>query len=162
MILSPLRPATLADAERLAALEARSYPPDEAASLETLRHRLQLAPECTALYGEGKGLLGFVCSTRVSDERLTGESMHVHVPGGQSLCIHSVVIDSALRRRGHGTDMLRAYLGYVARELRGVEQVLLISKSHLVSFYKSVGFAVVGPSPVVHGVDPWLEMRLAL
>jgi len=31
-----------------------------------------------------------------------------------------------------------------------------------VKFYESAGFSVVGPSPIVHGADQWIEMVLEL
>lgn len=31
-----------------------------------------------------------------------------------------------------------------------------------VKFYQGAGFTVVGPSPVVHGEDQWIEMVLEL
>lgn len=37
----------------------------------------------------------------------------------------------------------------------------LICKQQLVPLYEGAGFAMVGPSPVVHGKDPWFEMRWA-
>ena len=38
----------------------------------------------------------------------------------------------------------------------------LLNNSKQVDFYKGAGFNVVGPSPVVHGNDPWVEMVLDL
>jgi ribosomal protein S18 acetylase RimI-like enzyme len=156
-----LRAATLADLNALTALEARSYPADEAASRETLKLRLTLAPECTALREDDSGLVGFVCSTRARGETLTEASMHEHVAGGETLCIHSVVIDPERRRRGLGSQMMREYLNYAA-ELPDLERIALIAKAHLVEFYRDVGFELVGPSRVVHGKDPWFELRTSI
>lgn len=36
----------------------------------------------------------------------------------------------------------------------------LICKEPLVPLYRKARFEVVGPSPVVHGSDPWIEMAL--
>lgn len=37
-------------------------------------------------------------------------------------------------------------------------EMRLICKEPLVPLYAKAGFREVGPSPVVHGADPWIEM----
>jgi len=39
--------------------------------------------------------------------------------------------------------------------------VRLLCKEELVPLYAASGFRLVGPSPVVHGQDPWMEMAHA-
>jgi len=155
-----LRQATAADLARLAALEAASYPADEAASSESLAARIALAPECFLLAEDAAGeLLGFVCGTRSVDDTLTHASMSRHDPAGASLCVHSVVVAEPHRRRGLGGALLARYLEH-AWTLPGVERVLLIAKAHLRGFYEAAGFTCEGLSPVVHGADPWFAFRL--
>jgi hypothetical protein len=43
-----------------------------------------------------------------------------------------------------------------------LKAIVLICKQTLVHFYTSCGFALVGPSKVQHGVDPWFECRMKL
>jgi cyclin-dependent kinase-like len=158
-----LRRPILADLDRLFALETRSYPADEAASRETLAYRIESAPECFLL-AEDEGLLGFVCGTRTEGEHLTAAAMGTHEPQGRSLGIHSVVVDPNRRRRGLGlgTALVAGYLERVALDLPGVERALLICKEHLKAFYAANGFELVGLSEIVHGQDPWFEMRRPL
>lgn len=152
------------------AIEAASYPPDEAASRAKLELRMtKAAPyfwgafDAAALDAEDESgaLRGFVCGTLTLDERLCEESMSVHQPEGRTLCIHSVVVPEAMRRRGMGGWMLRSYLERVAEAGR-VEQVLLLCKAPLERFYASAGFESLGDSGVAHGADPWTLMRLRL
>lgn len=113
-----------------------------------------------------------------------------HEPGGGLLAIHSVCVAAEQRRRGVASRLLRAYQGYVAattpglREVRAAggraaamrgrllpaahrgaagprAQARLICKEPLVPLYAGAGFQLVGPSDVVHGRDPWFEMRWA-
>jgi len=37
--------------------------------------------------------------------------------------------------------------------------ILLMCKRPLIPFYSDAGFTLVGQSDVVHGADPWFEMR---
>jgi predicted GNAT family N-acyltransferase len=77
---------------------------------------------------------------------------------GTTLCIHSVVVAAELRRRGLGGTMLKAYVQQVA-EHSPVRTILLMCKKPLIPFYSDAGFALVGQSDVVHGADPWFEMK---
>ena len=43
-----------------------------------------------------------------------------------------------------------------------MKRVLLICKAELMGLYASAGFTAVGLSEVVHGADPWFEMRRGL
>ena len=155
-----LRRATLADLDPLADLEARSYPDDEAASRETLAYRIENAPACFWLAEDPQGaLIGFVCGTLGRDDHLSEASLKEHHPDGSSLCIHSVVIDPDRRRSGLGLRLVAAYLERTTAALPQVERFLLMCKQHLQDFYARNGFQLLGPSAVVHGQDPWFDMR---
>jgi predicted GNAT family N-acyltransferase len=86
--------------------------------------------------------------------------MGAHDPGGALLCVHSVCVAAPERRRGLAARMLRAYLPYVQTTTPGAAEVRLLCKAPLESLYRGAGFAVVGPSAVVHGAEPWTEMAL--
>lgn len=59
------------------------------------------------------------------------------------------------------TRLLRAYLSYVFCTTSGLREARLICKERLIPLYSGAGFQMVGPSDVVHGKDPWYEMRWA-
>lgn len=153
------------DLDRVAALEAASYPPDEAASPDKIRFRQQhagaffLAASLASDTAENR-VVGFVNGTLAAGEELTDESMSEHDPRGSTLCIHSVVVDSALRRQGLARAMLKQYVREMVETQHQVKRIALISKAHLVGFYVSCGFTVTRLSPVVHGKDPWFELVL--
>lgn len=43
-----------------------------------------------------------------------------------------------------------------------IRRICLIAKAHLLHMYTSCGFSLKGISPIVHGKDPWFEMRINL
>ena len=90
------------------ALEAASYPADEAATLENLQLRAEVAGEYFWGVSEGGALEGFICGTLTCGDTLTEESMSAHDPAGKTLCIHSVVVAEERRRLGLGSAMLKA------------------------------------------------------
>ena len=157
------RPCGPGDVGACACLEAAGYPADEAASPETLERRQAEAPGgFLVAEREGSGVVGFVCGTQTAAAGLTHESMARHDPGGRTLCIHSVCVAEGERRAGVGSRLLQAYLRTVPASLPEVASVRLICKEHLLGFYTGAGFRVEGPSPVVHGADPWTEMGLEI
>jgi hypothetical protein len=52
-------------------------------------------------------VIGYTCGTCSSEENLTHESMSTHVPGGSTLCIHSVAVTEVQRRKGIALRMLK-------------------------------------------------------
>ena len=109
-------------------------------------------------------VLGFVVGTLSASSKLEHDSMFSHAPNGGYLCIHSVVVDPALRRRGLARAMLLEFVRAIRRENSSgaVKAIILIAKADLVPFYTSCGFALQGKSDVVHGADEWFECRMKL
>lgn len=111
-------------------------------------------------------LVGYVCSTLSPATSLTHESMSTHVPNSPSVCIHSVCVTSAHRRRGIALGLLKEYIARLQTESMGgsskYDRVLLITHENLRSLYEKAGFEWVGKSSVVHGSKPWFEMRKVL
>uniref|UniRef100_UPI00398F0370 uncharacterized protein n=1 Tax=Pristiophorus japonicus TaxID=55135 RepID=UPI00398F0370 len=144
------------------ALETAGYPPEEAASLAKLQYRQREAGELFLGHFIEDQLIGFVCGTRSFAEHLTERSMDVHEPAGTTVCIHSVCVDRAWRRRGIALGLLLRYVGLVLRTLPAVGRICLISHRHLLPLYTKAGFTLVGPSSVTHGAEAWHECALDL
>ena len=88
------------------------------------------------------------------------DTMSVHDPEGSTLCIHSVVVLEKYRRRGVGRWLVENYCKAIDAEQPGIKLIVLMCKKGLIDFYSSAGgFTLVGQSSVVHGADPWFEMR---
>ena len=150
-----LRNATLADMHILAELESTSFPPDEAASLESMTKRCQHANPFFLVCFDSKAvpetpILGFVNGTCSKFDVIHHESMSSHDPAGKTLVIHSVTVSPALRRKGIGSALLRDYV-HEMKQIKSLDQILLLSKGYLLSFYTSCGFRIERISPVQHG-----------
>lgn len=166
------RPVTIDDIPLCHEIEAASYPEDEAASLENLKYRRKFAGDyfwCAALTlpdEKGATIVGFICATRCNE--FNEESMATHDPIGSILAIHSVVVDSRYRRQGIASAMMQNYLNQVLPRSNlfddtgnlGFRRILLLAKSHLLSFYVDNGFVVLRPSPIVHGTETWYELEV--
>lgn len=147
-----LDPIDVGDIGDVHDLEAASYPPDEAATLEKITYRCNYAKEFfQVLKKKADGsIIGFVNGTCVLERTIAHSSMAEHYPTGRTLVIHSVTVQSAERRKGIATSMLNLYLRKIF-ELKSVDRVLLLSKAYLLPFYLKCGFQFIGLSPVEHG-----------
>jgi predicted N-acetyltransferase YhbS len=156
-----LTPVAEGDLPEIIALEAASYPADEAASPQALRFRAQNAPDLFRVLRSVEGrILGYVCSTAApaGSKCLSHGSMSTHVVSGTVACVHSVVVAEANRRNGLGSAVVRMYVDEL-EAARKYERVLLLAKEHLVQFYVVAGgFVNNGPSAVNHGKDTWYEL----
>mmetsp|Transcript_12319 Transcript_12319/g.31549 ORF Transcript_12319/g.31549 Transcript_12319/m.31549 type:complete len:243 (-) Transcript_12319:675-1403(-) len=158
------RPAAAEDMGRITELEIAGYPPDEAATREKMEYRLEKAGNLfmVAVSGATDAIIGYVCATATAKEQLEEESMSVHDPDGTTACIHSVCVATEQRRKGVATRMLKSYIQWVQQTSRDITNMQLICKEHTIALYAGVGFQMIGPSKVVHGTDPWFDMKLQL
>ncbi|GAA5877760.1 hypothetical protein JCM3774_000747 [Rhodotorula dairenensis] len=179
------------DVERAFEIETAGFTEDEAASLESLKYRQQHAgdyflgayeqrvpSEDPSAGGRGRGdrlLIGYACSTLTRQPTLTHDAMSTHEPDGTHVAIHSVCVALTHRNRGIASALLREYLARLERGIESskggqpspatptkIESALLIAHPELVPLYERAGFSVVGPSAVVHGAKPWIELRRAI
>ncbi|GAA5969239.1 hypothetical protein JCM21900_005014 [Sporobolomyces salmonicolor] len=149
------------DLSRAYALEFAGFPEDEAASLESLTYRQQNAASLFlgAYASSPRELVGYICSTRTPDSTLSHASMSRHDPTGPYVAIHSVCIEPSQRRKGLALNLLEEYLRRLA-EMDGVKGARLVSHEELIPLYQKAGFELVGKSDVVHGGQPWFELKV--
>ncbi|KAI0300098.1 hypothetical protein B0F90DRAFT_1817702 [Multifurca ochricompacta] len=144
-------------------LEAKSFPPEEAATIEKLRYRQENAPELflgafVPHTGGGRALLGYVNGVLSSEATLTSESMSTHVLGAHTVLIHGVCVASDSRRRGIASALLAEY----QRRLEAAgsyERALLIAHEDKLGFYERFGFKSRGLSNISFAGVTWLELE---
>ena len=148
-----LLPATVEDLGVVSILESCSFPADEAASAETISDRYKGAGKFFWVIKKigVSDCIGFINATCTMGETVNEESMRDHLPEGKSLVIHSVTISQEYRRCGVGSAMLKNYINRIAADRPEITRLLLLSKAHLLGFYLSCGFQLVGLSSVNHG-----------
>lgn len=91
--------------------------------------------------------------------------MSNHVLDSPSVCIHSVCVAKAYRRKGLALRLLREYLERLTKAKdtgAPYERVLLIAHEELRPLYEKAGFTWLGESNVHHGSRTWYEMRYDL
>jgi len=178
------------DVPRVNEIEQAGYPSDEAALRKTMEMRqreaadyflvaeadinklLVLRPTSSTDNSSSEPsvqVIGYVCSTASRGETLEHDTMTQHDPAGETLCIHSVCVDTRFQKMGIASLMLEQYLARLRVARQGlrkdqfpIKRVLLISKERNLGLYKRAGFKVDGPSDVVHGRDQWFQCSYVL
>jgi ribosomal protein S18 acetylase RimI-like enzyme len=160
IIIRNVRPT---DLEECYLVEISGFPPEEAASRETIRLRIDTFPQGFFVAEIDGGVIGILNSAAtnkgdISDEEL--KQLIGHDPDGKNLVVFALVVLPDFQKRGIANQLMMRFVEE-AREHKK-ENVLLMCKQHLIAYYERMGFAHVGLSRSTHGGAEWHEMRLTL
>lgn len=152
-----------ADLDECFLVETSGFPPEEAATRETIKLRIDRFPEgflVAELDGKIVGILNSAATDKddISDEEL--KQLIGHDPHGKNIVVFALVVLPAFQKRGIARQLMARFIKEV--RARSKENVLLMCKSHLIAYYQKMGFIHVGLSKSTHGGAEWHEMRLAL
>lgn len=156
-----IRTATLEDLDRVSEVEARCFPPAEAATRAEFRERLACYPGHFWLLEEEGRLVSFVNGMVTDEPHLTDEMYAratLHRESGAWQMIFGVNTLPEFRQRGLAGLLLRRAISDARAQ--GRKGLVLTCKEALVSYYGGFGFVDEGLSPSEHGGAVWHEMRL--
>jgi ribosomal protein S18 acetylase RimI-like enzyme len=144
-------------------VETSGFPPEEAATQETIRLRIDTFPQgffVAEIEGRIVGMLNSAATNKedISDEEL--KQLAGHDPAGKNLVVFALAVLPEFQRRGIAHRLMSRFLEE-ARQCQK-ENVLLMCKHHLIAYYESMGFVHAGLSRSTHGGAEWHEMRLAI
>jgi ribosomal protein S18 acetylase RimI-like enzyme len=160
IIIRNVRPT---DLEECYLVEISGFPPEEAASKETIKLRIDTFPQgfiVAEIDGRVIGILNSAATNKedISDEEL--KQLIGHDPDGKNLVVFALVVLPEFQKRGIANQLMNRFVE-AAREHKK-ENVLLMCKQHLIAYYERMGFVHVGLSRSTHGGAKWHEMRLSL
>ena len=144
-------------------VETAGFPPEEAATRETIKLRIDTFPDgflVAELDGRVVGILnsGATDKNDISNEEL--KQLVGHDPAGKNMVVFALAVLPEFQKRGIAHQLMTQFVDE-ARQ-REKENVLLLCKQHLIEYYESMGFTHMGLSKSTHGGAEWHEMRLAL
>jgi ribosomal protein S18 acetylase RimI-like enzyme len=144
-------------------VETSGFPPEEAATRETIRLRIETFPEgflVAEVNGRVVGILNSAATHKddISDEEL--KQLIGHDPGGRNMVVFALAVLPEYQKQGIAHQLMSRFV----EEARAGEKenVLLMCKAHLVEYYQRMGFAHTGISRSTHGGAEWHEMQLRL
>lgn len=144
-------------------VETSAFPPEEAATRETIQLRMQAFPEgflVAQIDGRVIGMLnsGVTDKDDISDEEL--KQLIGHHPDGRNMVVFALAVLPEYQKQGIARQLMARFVEE-ARQ-RGKENILLLCKQHLIPYYERLGFSHGGLSKSTHGGAEWHEMRLEL
>lgn len=151
------------DLEECFLVETSGFPPEEAASRETIQLRIETFPEgflVAEMDGRVVGMLNSAATDQddISDEEL--KQLVGHDPGGKNLVVFALAVLPEFQKRGIARQLMSRFVEEARRGQK--EKILLMCKRHLVAYYETMGFVNAGLSRSTHGGAEWHEMRLEL
>lgn len=156
-----IRQAEADDLDGVTQVEARCFPPAEAAGREAFKERLEAFPNSFFIAEYRGELIGFIngCAT---DERTICDEMFenagLHKADGAYQSVFGLDVIPEYRNRGVAA-LLMEHLIEDARE-KGRKGLILTCKDRLIHYYEKFGYVNLGVSQSVHGGAVWYDMLL--
>ncbi len=157
-----IRHATKHDVSAIYEVEAKCFPPSEAASEKAFTERIESYGNHFWLMHENDKLIAFVDGFVTDESDLTDEMFAdaaMHNENGAWQMIFGVNTLPEYRNNGYASELLRRAVDE-ARE-QGRKGVVLTCKDRLLPFYARLGFVDEGiTDKSTHGNAVWHQMRI--
>ena len=157
-----IRTATMEDLAEIAAVEARCFPPEEAATEEQFRERIRWYGDHFWLMFDEEKLVSFVDGMVTDQPDLTDamyENAPLHDEKGTWQMIFGVNTIPEYRGKGCAGRLIQRAAEDARRQ--GRTGLVLTCKDSLIDYYARFGFVCEGKSDKsCHGGAEWNQMRL--
>jgi len=160
LVIRNVQPNDLAEC---CAVETSGFSPEEAASRETIKLRMDMFSQgffVAEFNGQVVGMLNSGCTNKddISDEEL--KQLIGHDINGKNMVVFALAVLPEFQRRGIAKQLMLSFVEEARRNKK--EKVLLMCKRNLIAYYQGLGFAHAGLSRSTHGGAEWHEMRLSI
>ncbi|SES91680.1 Predicted N-acetyltransferase YhbS [Pseudobutyrivibrio sp. C4] len=158
-----IRTATIDDLTAITSVEAKCFPPAEAATLDEFRDRLTHYANHFWLMFDGDKLIAFVDGFCTNEPDLTDEmysKADMHSEEGAWQMIFGVNTLPEYRKQGFAGELIKQAISDA--KFQGRKGLVLTCKDKLIHYYSKFGFVNEGISESVHGNVTWYQMRLTL
>ena len=162
-MLLHIRTAGPEDLQRMAAIEAVCFPPEQAVSQGDIEKRIAAYPGHLLLAICQEEVVGYIMGPVIREPYIRDDMFAdtgCHDPNGSWQAVFSLAVIPPLQRRGIGGQLIHAMIALARREgRRGITLTCLPDK---VGYYASFGFEDRGIGQSVHGGAAWHNMVLPL
>ncbi len=143
-------------------VEISGFPPEEAATRETIQRRIDTFPQGFFVAVSDGRIVGMLNSASTNKEDISDEELKQlvgHDPNGKNTVVFALAVLPEFQRQGIARRLMSRCLEEAHRCQK--QNVLLMCKSHLIGYYESMGFRYRRLSRSRHGGAEWHEMAMA-
>ena len=144
-------------------VETSGFPPEEAATRETIKHRIETFPEGFLVAEQNGRIVGILNSAATNKDDISDEELKQlvgHDPAGRNMVVFALAVLPEVQKQGIARQLMSRFVEEARRSNR--KNILLMCKEHLVLYYERMEFEHIGRSKSTHGGAEWHEMRLGL
>ncbi|MBS7253542.1 GNAT family N-acetyltransferase [Flavobacterium branchiicola] len=153
------RNATLNDLAIINEIENLCFPPNEAATSETLAKRLQVFPQHFWLIEDQNNTIGFI-NGMITDNRTIVDEMFknvdLHNENGKWQSVFGLATSPNFQKKGYAGELIKHLIAKSKSQNR--KGITLTCKDYLVAYYEKFGFIDQGISASVYGGEVWHDM----
>lgn len=158
-----IRNADRNDLESLYKIEIACFPPNQAASLNTLSTRLKIFPQHFWVIEDEGEIKGFINGMITNNETVRDEmfqNAELHIENGNWQSVFGLAVLPKYQNQGFASELLH-HLIRVSTE-RKLNGIVLTCEKHLIAYYEKFGFINSGLSASAHGGDVFYDMKKEL
>jgi len=151
------------DLDECYAVEISGFSPEEAASKETIKLRIDTFPQGFFVAEVDGRIIGMVNGAATNKDDISDEELKQligHDADGRNMVIFALAVLPEFQKRGIAKQLVLRFVEEARQNKK--EKIFLMCKQHLIAYYESLGFAHVGLSRSTHGGAEWHEMCLSL
>lgn len=156
-----IKEATISDIDAVTKIETVCFPPEQAASRESLKERLEIFGKHFLIAIEEGKVIGYI-GGMVSDKRHITDEMYdnasQHKEDGAYQMVFSLAVLPECRHKKIAQTLMQRMMQKARRE--GRIGISLTCLEYLIGFYESMGFQNQGVSASIHGDAVWYDMYL--
>ncbi len=151
------------DLDYVSHIEAECFPEAEAAPKSALKERLSVYPEGFFVAELDGKIIGFINGGLTNHNHIEDvffENMDFHMHDGKNILIFGLDVHPQYQKNGYAQALMEHFIDSAKK--KGIKNILLTCKEHLITFYEQFGYINEGVSKSVHGGAKWYDMYLKI
>ena len=155
--------ACQADFEQIINIENTCFPPNEAASPEAMRKRIEIISDTFLVAFDNGKVLGYIVGPVTNSRYIDDELFEKVIPNRTGLPTQTI-LSLAVAPKAQGKGVATALLNELAKvsRVQGREIISLTCLERLKPYYKAHGYVDEGIAESVHGGEVWYNMTFDL
>lgn len=156
-----IRKADIKDLDIISHIENICFPPNEAASYNSILDRINTFSDSFLLAIYKDEIIGFINGAVVSEKYISDDmfsNINAHDSDNNYQAIFGLDVLPEYRNKGVAKKLLEQFIDNAYKDNK--KAVILTCKEHLLHYYESFGFKNLGISESVHGGAVWYDCIL--